>query len=771
MNKIHALMTGVGIGAALVYLFYSAKKKPRGEPARHEATHLVGNAENVINVSSLSLRDQSCMISVEALPSHATLHGSATEAIISDTFAKPGRTGLLEEVNLVPAEVALTICAADRERQLESHKPADNTLDAQSIGSSTSGRFEMLRATPVTVCHSILSSCRWCFRKAKSIYGNIPQGSLARKLLWGIFKAGGLAYRVIRRVSFRVCLCTVGLRILVRISANKMVRRPAGVNRKSFSNKEWGLVIGCTALAFLIRLPNLRLQQGLTQDGVYYATLGKHLASGNLKEGISTFWSPLYPLLVGFSSLIFRDVETGGKFISAAAGGVLVIPVYLLARALYGQDVASIGAFLIAIHPTLINYSTLLLTESTYTLLFTIVLFAGLTALSGGGLMAFFSVGGALGACYLTKPEAIGYMGLMLVLALCTEIFGNDLPLSELLFDVLGLISGFSLLSLPYILFLRRATGRWTISDKFRAHVHSTESWERKWFGLPEGWLTTLADKLYAGGYREGDLSGEQEPIRIDRQSLRKMAGRRFEALKLEIQLATSQVIAPHFMLLIGFGLFQTEWAKEIYLLLFLSSTLIGYALCPDDITDRLLVPLIPLLLCWVAKGIVEVEKWLARLLAQMKISKALSFNNPALIRALILTALFFSARHSININLMSVPPNYLLEYRLAGEWIRGRSETPPLIMAHHPYTAFYAGGKPLYVPVAEYGTIIEHAKRQKIDYLVIDEGTVLKGIWGNNEYSNLRFLLDEQSHHPELELVYKFDGMPDRKLLIFTLT
>ncbi len=153
-----------------------------------------------------------------------------------------------------------------------------------------------------------------------------------------------------------------------------------------------------------------------------------------------------------------------------------------------------------------------------------------------------------------------------------------------------------------------------------------------------------------------------------------------------------------------------------------------------------------------------------------MKVSKALPFNSQALTRPLILTALLFSTLHSLAHILVTVPPKHLLEYRRAGEWIRGRAETLPLIMAASPYTAFYAGGKPLYLPAEEYLTVIEHARRLEIDYLVIDEGVVSKGLWGNNEYANLRFLLDERSRHPELQLVYKFDAMPDRRLLIFTL-
>ncbi len=672
-------MTGIGVGGALAYLLYPKKKNPRGEPARHEATHLAGGAENAPDVSPRSL------------------------------------------VNHPPAEVALRVCVAAPGRRSGSTEAADIFL--------------------------------------------------SKRRLKGIRRAAGLAYRITHRVSFRVCLCAAGLRILVRIAGKKTARGSGGLRRVSLSKREWCLAIGFTSLAFLIRLPVLRLQQGLTPDGVYYATLGRRLAAGDFRAGLSTFWSPLYPSLVGLASLIFRDVEAGGKFISAAAGSILVVPVYLLARTLYGPDVASVGAFLTAVHPTLLNYSTLLLTESTYTLLFAFALLSGLTALSGGGFMSFFSTGAALGACYLTRPEAVGYAGLMLALTLCAQIWGVDLPRAGVVARVLGLSLGFFLLSFPYLLFLRAASGGWTISDKLRAHAHSAASWESKWFGLSEGWQTTLADRLYAGLYREGDSSAGRGPLPVDRQSLLRTAGRSWEALRLELRPALGRVLGHDLLVLVGLGLFRTEWTKDIYLLLFLISTLIGYSLCPDDISDRLLVPIIPLLLCWAAKGVTEAERLLVRLSARLRISKALFYDSRALVRTMILTALFFNALHSLANTLSEVPPHHLLEYKAAGEWLRGRSATPPLIMAAHPYAAFYAGGRSLYLPAEEYAAVIGHARRREVDYLVIDEGAVSKGIWGNDEYANLRFLLDEQSRHPELELVYKFDRIPDRKLLIFTLT
>lgn len=739
MNKIFTAAAGVGVGAALVYLFTPAKKRACGGSACKETADATSDWECVKGASPVG---NSLM-----------------------------RTRTPDEPDHLPSGFAPTARASETEEHLESSKSPCRASNSQTALEPSVGLSGLPRTMPASTYHPAPGGYFRALGKVEWGGGYISKRSLMGRVLRRVLRGGLPVYRFICRVSFRACLCIAGSRILVRVFGNGKARGPTRESNKRLSGKEYAVVAGVTSLAFLIRLAVLPLRPILSPDGVYYATLGKFLAEGNLKAGLSTFWSPLYPLLVGLSSLFFRDVQTAGKFVSVSAGGLLVIPVYLLARALHGKDTAAVAAFLVAVNPTLIQYSTRLLTESTYTLLFAVVLFKGLTTLTGGGVTAFFSTGAALGACYLIRPEAIGYVGLMSALALCKQLSGDSPAPSEAFRNVLGLIVGFSLLSFPYILFLNRATGRWTISEKLRAHIGSTESWERKWFGLAEGRPTTLADRLYAGNNQKGDVLGERDETPVEAQSLRRMISRSFEALKSEIQLVVYRGLPPHLMMLAGFGLFQTDRTKEVYLLLFLGSTLIGYALCANDISDRLLVPLLPLQLCWTAKGIEELERRLAGLPARVRFLKALPFINPRLLRPLALTALAFSLLPSLAYNVMTVPAHQQLGYMRAGAWVKEHSETPALVMATDPFTAFYAGRRHLYLPAEEYATVIEHARRQKVTYLVIDEAVLSRGRWGYNEYAGLQFLLDEQSQHPELELVYKFDDLPDRKLLIFTLT
>ena len=71
--------------------------------------------------------------------------------------------------------------------------------------------------------------------------------------------------------------------------------------------------------------------------------------------------------------------------------------------------------------------------------------------------------------------------------------------------------------------------------------------------------------------------------------------------------------------------------------------SLIGYALCPDEVNERLLVPLMPVTICWVAGGLKAIEDWLVEFFKQTKISRAVPFINPETLGLLMTTALAFS--------------------------------------------------------------------------------------------------------------------------------
>ena len=525
-------------------------------------------------------------------------------------------------------------------------------------------------------------------------------------------------------------------------------------------------MLGFMLMAFLIRLFMLRYEYVVTPDGVYYATLGKNLVSGNLREGLSTYWPPLYPLLVGLSSRIFQNLEFAGRLVSVLAGSLLVVPVYFLIRDSYGRDVATVGALLVTIYPSLTYYSTQLLTESTYTLFFIIGIVTGWSALSRAKSSTFLLTGLLFGCCYLIRPEAIGYIGLLIILTLTTNLFYHQRRFKRMLFNIFVLLLGFVFLSFPYILYLRQETGTWMISEKLGANYSTyRHDGKSKWWSLSEDGQGTLADRLYAGTRVGGDLSGTLQPVSTQMPTLSEIAVRSMKGLKQEYEVMIPKIFPPLFVLLTGIGLFRTQWSrkrtgKEIYLLLFVISTLIGYALIVPN--TRYLVPLLPIFICWASKGIVEFESWLLESAEHIHRLKSIKYHK--LLRPFIMTVVVLSLLPSMT-SPMRGKWDRPLEPRHVAMWIKEHSDSSPLIMSTEPWAAFYSGGKHLYLPDEEYSVVIEYARHKKVDYIVVDDR------WVPRLTPRLNLLLDEQGQHSELNLVYKYyDEVPHYKVLVYEL-
>ncbi len=79
--------------------------------------------------------------------------------------------------------------------------------------------------------------------------------------------------------------------------------QPSPANILNLS-KETGFILACTFIAFLIRFFVSRYENVIYWDGVYYAKLGRRIISGDLSGGISAYWSPLYSLLIGITSIL-----------------------------------------------------------------------------------------------------------------------------------------------------------------------------------------------------------------------------------------------------------------------------------------------------------------------------------------------------------------------------------------------------------------------------------------------------------------------------------
>ncbi len=501
-------------------------------------------------------------------------------------------------------------------------------------------------------------------------------------------------------------------------------------------------VLGWTLAAFVLRLIlTLRVEHVISPDGVEYVTLGRNLVAGNFGAGMSTYFPPLYPLLVGLSSLVFPDAEFAGRFVSVVAGSLLVVPTYELIRRWYGSRVALVGAALVALHPVLVYYSTVVLTEATYTLLFTCGVLAGWAALDGGSARAHALAGAAFGACYLLKPEAAAFVLLLVVLVLCRKLFDRAHTLRLTARNAVVLVAGFVLLAAPYLIYLRQRTGGWTFSGKTAGHI--------------------LQGSRRAGG----DLSTHVAPhLDALTPGLANTIVQLAKALRFEYELF-NLLFPVVLIMLAALGLFRERWTRarawrEAYLLAFVLATLAGYAVTLPNI--RFFVPLVPLVLCWVSRGLIEFEGWTIETMKSFGESRGLSRRVERLFVPLV-AALLLASLVPVTVYLLRGDKwgDYGGQKR-AAVWIKEHDAEPsPVVMATVPVAAFYARGRHVTLLDEDYAAFIERARREGVGHVVVNE----------REFKNmkrLRTLLEEAGEHPGLRLAYSITEAPGHKILVY---
>ncbi len=517
-------------------------------------------------------------------------------------------------------------------------------------------------------------------------------------------------------------------------------RDARGVRARLWSGEDAGVLMGWTGVAFALRLLLLvGVEHVVSPDSVRYAVLARRLAAGDFAEGLSTYWPPLYPALVAAASLVFADVEFAGRFVSVVAGSLLVLPVYRLARDSYGREVARLAAALAALHPLLIYYSTVMLTEAVYTLLFACGVAAGWAAITRMSARKFLLTGFAFGACYLLKPEAAGFVLLLIVMAFAARLFGvREGSLKNSLRGVSALLAGFLLLALPYLVYLRRETGAWTLSGKMAGH-------------------------MWQGSRRAGELTPNMTGVLPDATTavvqLTKALRHEYEVLNL---------IFPFvFVVLAALGLFAARWTRErarreIYLLAFVAATLAGYAVTLPNI--RFFVPLVPLALCWVAKGVFGFETWAKGTARRAGIARKFPRRASRALRPLVVALVVVSLLPLFVYLLRGDKWGDYYGQKRAAVWIREREGAgrDPVIMSAVPVAAFYAGGRHVALADEEYAQLVERARRERVDYILINERDV--------KQTRLRGLLEAGQATPGLRLVYSLAESPEHGIFVYTL-
>lgn len=215
--------------------------------------------------------------------------------------------------------------------------------------------------------------------------------------------------------------------------------------------------IGGDALQYLLPIHNLMAGKGYTYCG-----------------SPELWMPPGYGIVSYILFLFIRDIELSGMLASALSYLLIIPTTYYTVRFLFGKKYAFLSSFLVAFCPTLISYSYVNFSESTFFFFLLLSFFIYVrTVLSKSSLPQSILLGILLVFTSLIRPEgfliAVLALPSLFVLSVVnikqSKEFGFASMLRRLSYPAVTVLV-FLTLALPYVLFNYEHTGNWTFSIK-----------------------------------------------------------------------------------------------------------------------------------------------------------------------------------------------------------------------------------------------------------------------------------------------------------------
>ncbi len=507
--------------------------------------------------------------------------------------------------------------------------------------------------------------------------------------------------------------------------------------------------------AFAVRLFLIQAQPHITEDGVMYARAAARLIEG---QGFSNAYRPFYPLMTALFSLSVGDIELSGCLVSVFFGALLIFPLFFMARWAFGNRIAIISCLLAIIYPNLCEFSSSVLTESTFFFLFLLGLIMSWMVFTRGRPIFYLLAGLTWGLAFLTRAEGSAYFVFLVFIVLFK--FFREKRIKLLSYLCLA-IFGFLLISGPYLIYLKRKTGYWTFDN--RADLALTLG---EYVGKREDWGVAF-DKHFFSLSEDGKKVSYEVILDKDKGMFAYIFSNPKEIFRryiINLHLINKYVIPglfpPLILILFAAGLFlgDIERIKKASVL-FLA--FIPYLVAPlFPVADRYFLLFVPIILVWAARGIVETSRWVITLkkgagIKQDGLKNRQAFIEGLLVIFVIVSFIPFTFRPFLRNEL---GPNI---YKEIGGWIKYSLPQDSVLICRKPWIPFYADREQVALPVAPLDKILKFARYRKAGYLIVDESV------GDNR-PNLKSLFENEPASENLKIIHKFKDKEGRKIYIY---
>ena len=399
-----------------------------------------------------------------------------------------------------------------------------------------------------------------------------------------------------------------------------MVSHPiSSLHRPNRQHRDAWLLAGVVLAAALLRLALLRTERVVWGDEPSYLWLGRNWITG---QGFTftgrpdPHHSPFYPMVTGVLYLLTHNLELASDILYVLFGALLAVPIYLLARRIYGRGVGYWAALLVSLFPALTGavlfWGTM--TEPIYYFLVYIGFWAALVAVEDDRLWGYVAAGVAFALAYLTRPEAVGYLAAAVVFWLAVLLAERRLLRLRSLAALGAYGLAFLACVLPYAAFVHSQTGSWQITEKAGVTFitclglasRDVAAFDRATWGLdstghevfffsPESYTVSMGDYIRAH---------PAEFARLVAQNLRAF-----------LQYLLSPRLFPSlFLPILALGLCVAVWGRDRlrreFFLWLTVLPLLGFTLF--FIQERYIGAALPTLAIWLALGLRHLGRWCA---------------------------------------------------------------------------------------------------------------------------------------------------------------
>ena len=204
----------------------------------------------------------------------------------------------------------------------------------------------------------------------------------------------------------------------------------------------------------------------IKNDSVAFIQNAKYFADGDFLSGLRHDFHPLYSFLMAVLYKAIPDMELSGTIVSISFGTLTVIVFYLIGKSVFGRKVSFVSSVVLALHPYAVRFSVDIISESTYFFFFISALGLGFFAIVKRKYYLFALAGICTALAYLVRPEGIGIIIIVAGWCILKDLTKFKIVWKEKLVSILILATSFLVFSMPYLVYIQKETGHWSLTKK-----------------------------------------------------------------------------------------------------------------------------------------------------------------------------------------------------------------------------------------------------------------------------------------------------------------